>query len=90
MIGPKLSSRISSIEWSTWLNTVGSNQWPGAGRRAPPMSSFAPLSFASATCRSSTSSCGARVSGPMYVSSLAGSPSLNPRTSLTKASTNAS
>ena len=65
MIGPKLSSRISAIEWSTFANTVGANQLPLPLTGAPPSSSVAPLRFASATCVFSTSSCGLRVMAPM-------------------------
>ena len=55
MIGPKLSSRITAIVWSTSASTVGSNQLPArcdalaAGERAS-----RPWPRASATCASST------------------------------------
>jgi hypothetical protein len=38
MMGPKLSSRISSMLWFTLENTVGWYQLPGPGPRAPPAS----------------------------------------------------
>ena len=63
--GPKLSSRITAIEWFTSTSTVGSNQLPLPLTRLPPASTFAPFFTASFTCASSTFSCGARVSGPM-------------------------
>ena len=65
MIGPKLSSRITAIEWSTSTSTVGSNQLPARLDALPPTDEVAPLATASATCASSTASCGARVIGPM-------------------------
>ncbi len=65
MIGPKLSSRITAIVWSTPVRTVGSNQLPARAIALAAGHELAPLATASPTCASSTSSCGARVSGPM-------------------------
>ena len=55
MIGPKLSSRITAIVWSTSVSTVGANQLPGARRRAcRRRAAWRPWLRASATCASST------------------------------------
>ena len=88
--GPKLSSRISSMRWSTPARTVGSNQEPGPSLRRPPMRTRAPFARASSTWASSTSSCAGRVTGPMKVASSVGSPTTKDRTHFTNVSTKAS
>ena len=55
MIGPKLSSRITAIVWSTSVSTVGSNQLPAPRDRAcRRCAASRPWPRASATCASST------------------------------------
>ena len=47
--GPKVSSRITFIEWSTSAITVGSYQSPGPSLRLPPVRIRAPAARASST-----------------------------------------
>ena len=47
--GPKVSSRMTVIEWSASAITVGSYQSPGPSFRLPPVSIRAPLRRASST-----------------------------------------
>ena len=47
--GPKVSSRITFIEWSASAITVGSYQSPGPSLRRPPVRIRAPLPRASST-----------------------------------------
>ena len=63
--GPKVSSTMMSIEWSTSTSTVGSNHSPGSSLRRPPVSTLAPLPTASAMWRSTMSSCAGNVIDPM-------------------------
>ena len=55
--GPKVSSRMSCIEWSTCVTTAGSRKFgPRSGRRLPPVRICAPRSAASRNCCSTFSS----------------------------------
>ena len=47
--GPKVSSRITFMEWSASAITVGSYQSPGWSFRLPPVRILAPFSRASST-----------------------------------------
>ena len=64
-VGPKVSSVMHSIVWSTSTSTVGSKKSPGAlargGRRRAPC---APLATASSTWSSTMSICGGNVIAP--------------------------
>ena len=63
-VGPKVSSRMHAIEWSTSTSTVGSKKWPSASCRPPPATTRAPLSTASLTCASTMSACGGLMTAP--------------------------
>ena len=54
MVGPKVSSVMQDIEWSTSTSTVGAKKLP-TGPRRPPVTTRAPASTASRTCRSAMS-----------------------------------
>ena len=72
-VGPKVSSTMQRIEWSTSVSTVGSIEAARARRRgSPPVTTFAPLSTASATCASISSICGGKMIAP--TSTVPGSP----------------
>src|SRR5690606_39694412 len=62
--GPKVSSRMIRIEWSTSVKTVGSKWSPSEPVLRPPHRIFAPFSFASARCASTMSSCRGKVIDP--------------------------
>ena len=62
--GPKLSSTITFIEWSTSVITVGGYQSPSRSRASPPVRIVAPLWRASATWSLTTSVCGGKVIAP--------------------------
>ena len=63
--GPKVSSVMMSIVWSTSTSTVGSNHRPSRSTRRPPTTTLAPLATASARWRSTSSTWGANVIEPM-------------------------
>ena len=81
-VGPKVSSVMQAIEWSTSTSTVGSKKRPRAPVFAcPPVSTVAPASRASSTWRSTMSSCGGNVIAP--TSTLPGPPGAPWRSALT-------
>ena len=63
--GPKVSSRITFIEWSTSAMTVGSYQSPAPSLRLPPVSTRAPAARASSTCSETMSTWAGEVIAPI-------------------------
>ena len=70
-MGPKISSRITVIEWSQLASTVGSKNCPGPGSRLPPRDELAPPCLtASAMCFSAMSICCGKMMAPTSTKSL--------------------
>ena len=90
-VGPKVSSVMIFIEWSTSTRTVGSQKRPWPSRRLPPVSTFAPLSTASLTWSSMISAWFSNVTAPMSTTPASpGSPWRSARVFSTTLPTNSS